>query len=100
MVEKDEKIPDDLPDVRSEGIRTAEGKIHRIVVDRQACIGAQSCVVVAPKVFQMDDQNLAYVTDELNETDEETILLAAQSCPVLAIRLYNKDGKRIFPEGE
>ena len=82
----------------SVGTRKTEGEIHKIVVDRQACIGAQSCVVVAGKVFQVDDQNLAYVTGDLDSTDEETIKLAAQSCPVLAIHLYRKDGSKIFPD--
>lgn len=90
------KLPDNLPEEISQKIR-AGGKIRRIVVDRQACIGARSCVVVAPGVFQMDDENLAYVTDP-DGTDEEIILMAAQSCPVLAVRLYDEDGKQIFPE--
>ena len=81
----------------SEGIRKTPGKIRKIVIDRQACIGAQSCVVVAPGVFRMDDQNLAYVVDP-DSADEETLMLAAQSCPVLAIKLFAEDGKQIFPE--
>lgn len=89
-------MPNNLPDEISMKIRNG-GKIRRIVVDREACIGAQSCVVVAPGVFQMDDDNLAYVTDP-DSTDEDTILLAAQACPVLAIRLYDEEGKQIFPE--
>ena len=90
------KLPDNLPEEMSQKIR-AGGKIRRIVVDRQACIGARSCVVVAPTVFQMDDGNLAFVTDP-DSTDEDTILMAAQSCPVLAIKLYDEEGKQIFPE--
>lgn len=86
-----------LPDQVSEGVRKTKGKIRKIVIDRQTCIGAQSCVVVAPGVFQMDDQNLAYVVDP-DSTDEETIMLAAQSCPVLAIKLFDEEGKQIFPE--
>lgn len=82
--------------VTSEGVRKA-GKIRKIVIDRQSCIGAQSCVVVAPGVFQMDEQNLAYVVDP-DASDEETLLLAAQSCPVLAIKLFGEDGEQIFPE--
>lgn len=87
---------DTLPEDISMKIR-AGGKIRRIVVDREACIGAQSCVVVAPGVFQMDDGNLAYVTDPDGE-DEDTVMLGAQSCPVLAIHLYDEDGVQIFPE--
>ena len=68
------------------------------MVDRAKCIGANSCVAVAPGVFQLDAENLAYVVDP-DSTDEDTILMAAESCPVLAILLYNEEGKIIFPEG-
>lgn len=75
------------------------GEIRKIVVDRAACIGARSCVLVAGNTFAMDDDNLAYVRKETAEfEDDETIKLAAQSCPVLAIHLYNQVGKKIFPE--
>ncbi|HAZ29122.1 MAG TPA: hypothetical protein DCY48_05125 [Candidatus Magasanikbacteria bacterium] len=93
----DIKIPSDLPEEYSQNTRKS-GKIRRIVVDRQGCIGARSCVVVAEKVFQMDDKNLAYVLDDVESTDEETIHLAAEACPVLAIHLYDKDGNKIFPK--
>lgn len=73
------------------------GKIRRIVVDRSACIGARSCVLVAEKTFQMDSENLAYITDP-DGHDDDTLLLSAQSCPVLAIRLYDAENKQIFPE--
>ena len=77
------------------------GEIRKIVVDRGACIGARSCVLVAEKAFQMDNENLAYVTDDPAQyEDDETLKLAAQSCPVLAIHLYNQDGKKIFPVAE
>ena len=71
--------------------------ISKIVVDRDACIGAAPCVTVAPGVFQMDDENKAYIVDE-NGADAETILLAAQSCPVQAILLYDEEGKQIYPD--
>lgn len=72
-------------------------KIAKIVVDRDACIGAAPCVTVAPGVFQLDDENIAYVVDPKG-ADDETILLAAQACPVQAILLYDEEGKQIFPE--
>lgn len=80
----------------STGLKNS-GQIRRIVVDRAKCIGVKSCVAVAPGVFQMDDGNLAYVTDP-NSTDDDTILMAAQSCPVLAVLLYDENGKLVFPE--
>lgn len=72
-------------------------KIAKIVVDRDACIGAAPCVVVAPGVFQMDDENKAYVVNPKG-ADDETILLAAQACPVQAILLYDESGTQIYPD--
>lgn len=96
LSEQEPKLPANLPEDISMKLRKG-GKIRRIVVDRAACIGARSCAVVAPGVFQMDDDNLAYVTDP-DSTDEDTILLGAQSCPVLAVYLYDEEGNQIFPE--
>ena len=71
-------------------------KISRVVVDRDLCIGAAPCVTVAPGVFQLDDENKAYIVDQKG-ADDETILLAAQSCPVQAILVYDETGKQIYP---
>lgn len=71
-------------------------KIARIEVDRELCIGAAPCVTVAPGVFQLDNENKAVVLDA-HGADDDTILLAAQSCPVLAISLYDEEGNRIYP---
>lgn len=91
------KLPKNLPEDISQALRKNKGKIARVVVDRQGCIGARSCVIVAPNSFQMDDGNLAYVVNP-EKDDDATLFLAAQSCPVLAIFLYDKDGNQLFPE--
>ena len=71
-------------------------KISRVVVDRDVCIGAAPCVTIAPGVFQLDEDNKAYVVDQ-NGADAETILLAAQSCPVQAIAVFDDQGRQIYP---
>jgi len=71
-------------------------KIAKIQVDRDLCIGAAPCVTVAPGVFQLDNENKAVVLDA-HGADDDTILLAAESCPVQAIILYDEDGNKIFP---
>jgi len=58
-------------------------KIVKIEVDREACIGAAPCVTVAPGVFQLDEENKAIIVDAKG-ADDDTILLAAESCPVQA----------------
>jgi ferredoxin len=72
-------------------------KIGKVVVDRDLCIGAAPCVTVAPGVFQLDEENKAYIVDEKG-ADDETILLAAQACPVQAIIIYDTEGKQVYPE--
>jgi ferredoxin len=96
----DSKINEEFDDI-SVGTTVGERKIRKIVVDRVSCIGARSCVLVAPGAFQMDDGDLAYVPADVNAfEDDETVKLAAESCPVLAIHLYGRDGKKIFPRME
>lgn len=65
---------------------------------RDKCIGAASCVAVAPKTFKLDDQNKAVVIQTIGDKDtDEAILLAAQSCPTAAIEVYDESGKKIWP---
>lgn len=71
-------------------------KITKIVVDRDLCIGATTCVTIAPGVFQMDPENKAHVVD-LQGADAETVLMAAESCPTKAIFLYDEEGKQVYP---
>jgi ferredoxin len=71
-------------------------KIARIYIDRDLCIGAASCVAIAPGVFALDEENKATVINEKG-ADDETILLAAQSCPTKAIILFDDQGNQIYP---
>jgi ferredoxin len=84
----------------------------RVRVDEDLCIGAASCVTIAPETFQLNEDNKAWVLDhgeepggstyerwlEVTEEEKENILLGAQSCPTLAIFIYEEDGTQIFPE--
>lgn len=72
-------------------------QITRIEVDRELCIGAASCVAVAPQVFELDGENKAVVKSNHGASDD-IILQAAKACPVAAIYLYNQAGQRIYPE--
>lgn len=71
-------------------------KIARIYIDRDLCIGAASCIAIAPAVFALDEENKAVVINEKG-ADNETILLAAQSCPTKAIILFDEYGNQIYP---
>lgn len=86
--------------------------IKTLAIDRDQCIGAASCVAVYPEVFEIDDEAKAVLKLENNETtsdrtdvkaldvssvDDDTLLLAAQSCPTAAIYLYDENGDQVFP---
>ena len=67
-----------------------------ISIDQSRCIGAGNCVHIAPTVFQLDDENIAYLVDPTT-VDDETLIDAARSCPTDAIYLDTQDGKPVYP---
>lgn len=84
----------------------------RVKVDPDLCIGAASCVTIAPETFQLNEENKAVVFDhgtepesrtyerwlEVTDDEKENIILAAQSCPTLAIFIFDEAGVQLFPE--
>ena len=68
-----------------------------IFVDRNLCIGAASCVAVAPKTFSLDNEAKAIILDTAIDETPETILDSAKSCPVAAIIIHDETGKQVFP---
>jgi len=78
--------------------RDKEGSnIAKIVVDRDLCISAVSCIAVAESAFQLDDESKVVVTDG-NSVDDATLIAAAESCPTKAILLFDKAGTQVCPK--
>ena len=73
---------------------TAQG-LH-IEVDRELCFGFGDCVDTAPKVFALDEHNVATVIDA-DGASLDLIVEAAQNCPVDAIRITDADGVQLYP---
>lgn len=69
---------------------------YKIKVDRELCIGAASCVALAPEIFEMDNQGIAIITDP-DGSLYGAMLQAAQSCPTNAIIIEDADGNQIWP---
>ncbi|MCL5103704.1 MAG: ferredoxin [Armatimonadetes bacterium] len=69
---------------------------YRIVVDRERCQGIGACVGAAPDVFEMDREGKAIVINA-EGADDDTILEAAEACPLEAIKLYNEEGEQVYP---
>lgn len=70
---------------------------YKVEVIREKCISAASCVAIAPAVFDLDEEQIAIILDQ-NGNDDETKLLAAQSCPTAAIIITNLEtGEQVWP---
>ena len=70
---------------------------YKVTVDRNLCIGAGSCVAVAPKAFVLDSEAKAVVLPTVDEETDETLVEAARACPTAAIIVTDESGKQIFP---
>jgi ferredoxin len=66
-------------------------------IDQNLCIGAATCVAIAPKAWVLNDQAKAIILDTAQEESDETLLEAAKGCPVQAIILTDETGKQVFP---
>lgn len=70
---------------------------YRVEVIRDKCIAAASCTFIAPKVFELDEENLVRIISQ-EGADDESKLLAAQSCPTAAIIVIDTEtGEQVWP---
>lgn len=67
-------------------------------VDRNLCIGAATCIAVAPQTFLLDTEAKAIIMNTAPNDSDETIIESAKACPVAAIIIENEKGERIFPK--
>lgn len=66
-------------------------------IDRNLCIGAATCIAIAPKAWALDDEAKAIILDTAGEESDQTLIEAAKGCPVAAIYLTDDTGKQVFP---
>jgi ferredoxin len=60
----------------------------KVAVDQNACIGCGLCASDCPDVFSMNDDNIAVaITSLVPAEHKQSCALAAQNCPVEAIKL-------------
>jgi ferredoxin len=60
----------------------------KVIADRDVCISAGNCVMVADAVFDQDDDGIVMVrADEVPQEEEEHARDAVKLCPSGALRL-------------
>lgn len=70
----------------------------KVKVDKDLCIGAATCVAIAPQTFLLDSEAKAIILDTAGNEKEETIIDAARGCPTAAIFIEDASGNKIFPK--
>ena len=68
-----------------------------VTMDRNLCIGAASCIAVAPKTWALDDEAKAIILDTASQESAEAIIDSAKACPVAAIIIQDENGRQIYP---
>ncbi len=66
-------------------------------VDRDLCIGAATCIAIAPKTFVLDSEAKAIILATVDQEQDSVIIDAAKGCPVAAIIIEDDKGQKIFP---
>jgi len=69
-------------------------KVH---VDRDLCIGAATCVAIAPQTFLLDSEAKAIILTSADQDADSVIIDAARGCPVAAIIIEDQNGNKVFP---
>ncbi|MFJ9929124.1 MULTISPECIES: ferredoxin [Streptomyces] len=63
----------------------------RVEVDQPKCVASGQCVLVAPEVFDQDDDGIVLLLDtEPGAEHEEAVRESAAICPAAAIRLVRE----------
>lgn len=70
-------------------------KIAKIEIDNKTCIGCGTCVVLAPKAFDIGEKGYSVVKDSWKEVDDETLINTAKSCSSGAVILFDEKGNKI-----
>lgn len=87
---------------------TSDGLRLILSIDQDKCLGAMSCVTLAPSVFNYDvseqgrwrkhSEPLGMKDVEEGEVDSDSLSRAAQSCPYQAIIVKDAEtGETLFP---
>lgn len=66
-------------------------------IDRLLCVGFETCVDVAPDLFQLDEEGIAAFHPNPAGVGVDLVLEACRSCPVDALEVFDASGRRLVP---
>ena len=69
----------------------------KVVIDRGTCIATENCIVVAPEVFELDDNQICRLKQDTGHADRDTLLEACPGCPLAAYPAIYASAKQLGP---
>ena len=63
----------------------------KVVIDQDKCIGCNTCPLIDPETFEMDQQSYKAKVKKQPETITENVKTAVISCPVGAISIIESE---------
>ncbi len=66
-------------------------------IDRLLCVGFETCIEVAPDLFELDDEGIAVFCADTNGTAHEDVLGSCKACPVDALEVLDASGTQLVP---
>jgi len=68
-----------------------------IKIERPNCIGSKNCINVAPKLFELDGDQICSFKENTEGIEKEIIVEACSVCPVSALIVIDETSKQIVP---
>ena len=59
----------------------------KVKVNEDACIGCGACCAIADSIFEIGDNGLSEVKEEVQEDEKQAVRDAAEACPTGAIEV-------------
>jgi len=67
-------------------------KVVKVEIDRKTCMGCGTCTVLAPKAFELGEDNLSKVKPTWVEEEDETLISTTGACPTASITVSDEQG--------
>jgi ferredoxin len=69
---------------------------YRVVVDEKSCIGTSQCTEIGRKAYRMNEDGTMPIP--IPGAPDDEVLAGAQSCPVMAITVFEvATGAQVWP---
>lgn len=61
------------------------------IIDEELCIACGQCEDICPEVFEIEDQTVTIISDDITDETKDACYEAAETCPVNAITIEEEE---------